>query len=396
MTPDVIADSAVSLAAAAGLLLVMARLQNADPLSRRFRLALSGLVILMIVRTLAWITGIGLFDALTTIVAGAVPLYGLIVTEGMLRRHAPPALKWAALIGALAFAVIAPIPVAVVEPARSYLLLLYQVSMIAGLGILAGSRDRSSLSPEENRAIDRLLLSLLLILPLIASDFRTPLVDTPVRLGGIAILGLAWLSLGLGRATSSPTGVIMGFLALCALSLVITVVVAALIRVSPREAVQIGAIVLSGCLVFAIGKEVHSLRTEARADTVLRHLAEGSLASPQAFLAELQARTGVEEVAFLTGEDLADLEAEDLLRCFDADPVQTRATASALAQGAGEQIAFLLDRFEATHLLLITDAPLTVLALNRPAIGGSDVALLELRAVQRMAALIARSTARQT
>ena len=38
--------------------------------------------------------------------------------------------------------------------------------------------------------------------------------------------------------------------------------------------------------------------------------------------------------------------------------------------------------------MLIRPEPLTILVLNRPAVGGAELAELELRALQRMAALV--------
>jgi hypothetical protein len=273
MTPEVIADSTVSLAAAIGLGLVIPGMQTGDPLSRRFRAALGGLATLMLVRTLGWVTGRPLFDSLTTLIAGLVPLFGLIVTEAMMRRHAPPILKWMVALGAAGFAVAAFLPASLAEPARTYILLGFQVTSLAAVGLLALTRDTASLSQDENRAIDRMLLSLLLILPLIASDFHTPLLYSPVRLGGIAILGLAWLSLGLGHSAGSGRGVILGFAGLILVAGFATLAIIGLADLPARVAVQAGAVVLSALLVYAIARETHSLRHQARADTVLRHLA---------------------------------------------------------------------------------------------------------------------------
>jgi hypothetical protein len=221
MTPDLWADSAASLFAALGLLIVLRRIGAAGPgpLTARFRAALGLLATLMAVRVAGWTTGLGLFDGLTVALAGAVPLAAVALTEGLLRRHAPPALKWLALAGTLAFAVTAVLPPAVLPTAtRGLALMLYQLTVLVSLGVLVLARDRSDLAAEENRAIDRMLASLALILPLLAGDFRTAGLDLPIRTAPIAILGLAWLSLGLGHATSKARHLAAGFAGVLALS----------------------------------------------------------------------------------------------------------------------------------------------------------------------------------
>ena len=53
-----------------------------------------------------------------------------------------------------------------------------------------------------------------------------------------------------------------------------------------------------------------------------------------------------------------------------------------------DHVAHLFARYDATHLMLATCAPLRVLALNMPSLAMSPRAELELRVVQRMAVLM--------
>ena len=92
MTPGMIADSIVNLCGAIGLGVAMATLYRRDPrspLTRRLLVALGIIALLFLVRGTAWWSGSGVLDNLSMIPAALIPLGALIVTEGILRRHAP-------------------------------------------------------------------------------------------------------------------------------------------------------------------------------------------------------------------------------------------------------------------------------------------------------------------
>lgn len=391
MTAEVWADSAASLAAALGLVIVIRRMgaNRGDPLARRFRWSLGMLAALMLVRVADWTTGLVPFAALTTALAGAVPLAAVLVAEGLTRRHAPSGLKWAVLLGAAAFAGAALMPATLLPaPLLGQSLMVFQLLGLAGVVLTVLARDRTSLSAEENRSIDRMLLALALILPLLAGDFRSGPLDLPIRTGAIGILGLAWLSLGLGHAAAGPRGVALGFLGIVALAGATALVLAELAGLPLRGGVQVAGVVLCALLLLAIALEAHALRAEARADSVLRHLAEAPLGSPEDFLADIETRAGVEGARLLGPADLGDFDLDRLTALFRADPLRSAARPGAPTPEEAEQLAWLFTRFEASHALMIGTAPLRLLVLNRPAIGGAELADLELRALQRMAALL--------
>ncbi len=181
---------------------------------------------------------------------------------------------------------------------------------------------------------------------------------------------------------------VAGFLAIVLLAVAVAVVLAGLAGLPLRAAVQAGGVVLAALLLLAIALEAHALRAEARADSVLRHLAEAPLQDPDAFLAGIETRAGVEGARLLGPAELGDFDLDRLAALFAADPLRSAARPGAPTADEAEQLAWLFTRFEATHALLVRRAPLSLLVLNRPAIGGAELADLELRALQRMAALL--------
>ena len=144
--------------------------------------------LLFFVRGVAWWSGNVWLDWLSMIPAAMVPLGALVVTEGMLRRHAPRTVKTVAVCGR--------------DPARprrraraggfatpyAIALSLFQFAGFATCAWLLASRDRASLLASENRSIGRLAVGALLIIPFVITDFQALAPDMPVRLGALGAL----------------------------------------------------------------------------------------------------------------------------------------------------------------------------------------------------------------
>ncbi len=92
MTAGTIADSIVNICGAIGLAVAMTTLYRRDPknpLTARFLAAMGLVALLFLMRGVAWLADITWLDRLSLIPAALLPLGALVVTEGMLRRHAP-------------------------------------------------------------------------------------------------------------------------------------------------------------------------------------------------------------------------------------------------------------------------------------------------------------------
>ena len=155
------------------------------------------------------------------------------------------------------------------------------------------------------------------------------------------------------------------------------------------------AIVIALCatLVAVIYNESVSLRAADRRQNLLDHMATGDISSPVRFLRGLQNHVLVEGALILRGADLGDFDLSVLANAFHQDPVRRRADInpkSNIAPDTREQLSWLFDKYEATHVLLAQHDPFTLLALNMPVLAASPGAETELRAVQRMALLVSQ------
>jgi hypothetical protein len=396
----VIADTITSLAALAGLLIVISVVggrDTGDPLSRRFLFGLRVLAVLLACRILDWTTGFALFRFVTIAAAGLLPLAALLLTEGLLRRHAPFALKVFAGGGAVLFLLVGLLPERFAEPWRMALLLAFQFGGFLAIGWLVMTRDRDSLSSAENRTVERMALSLLLILPFMVTDYRPGLFEVPVRLGGIAILFLCWLTIGLGRANLGHRDTIGAFAVIALSSVFAGLALGGMDDLGWRGSVQGVVIVLSATLLAVIYNDSVSLTAERRRESLLKHMADGDLTDSARFLRGLQHHILVDGALILPAADLGDFDLAVLGRALEQEPVRSRADVqpnASVDQDVAEQLAWLFEKYEATHVLLATLEPLTLVALNMPALASSPGVEMELRAVQRMAMLISQREAK--
>lgn len=395
MIAPTVADTFISLAAFLGLVVLIRAIRTFDagsPLTRRFLFGLKVLAALMIGRVLAWWTGLFLFEAATIIAAGLVPLATVLVAEGLMRRHAPRLTKWIAAGGAAAFAVLAFLPASLADPWRLVGLFLYQLVTFALAGHMAVTRDRKSLSRAENQAVDRIALSLLLILPLLVTDFRSAYVDLPVRLGGLAILFLCWLLISLGQRAVGHRDTVVSFVILTAVALIAALAIGIENDLDAAALARTASVVTAAALLGVIWKDGVGLRTEQRRQSLIRHLAEDRIDDTLGFLKELQNHPLVEGALLLGEAEFADLDLAGLKELTAARPLLRATETSGLSEADAEQLAWLTEKYEATHVMLVSRKPFRLIALNMPSVSATPGAEAELKVVQRMALLISERT----
>jgi len=279
-----------------------------------------------------------------------------------------------------------------IDPARLIGLLIFQTSgLLIGAWIVL-TRDKASLTAAENQTVERLALSLVLLIPLAAADFLMIYLHLPIQISPVAVLFLCWLAVSLGRAQATHRTPLVSFFAIVFGAGLAGAVIARLTDMSRDETIVTLAVILSAVLVAVLFIEARALRTEERSHTLLRHLAEDRSRDGVGFLRGLQAHPIVEGAVVIEAADLADLNATVLRRIFEVRPVLRRVDPPFKDGLEGDHISYLFDHFEASHILIADDAPMTLVALSMPALAASPRAEVELAAVQRMAWLMSRSS----
>ena len=380
--------SAAAVVGLAVLYRILTRRDAWDPINRRFLFAIKLTLALFIGRVLLVSTGIEAFRILILAAAGAVPLGVLLLTEGLLRRHAPFVFK--ALIGAgtAGFLLSSFWYSDSIDPQRLYALMIFQVLSFGAAGWMVVSRKRDSLSDGENAMVVRLGLSLILLIPMVFGDFMLMRVGLPVQLSAIGVLILCWLAIGLGRASLGHRASLMSLAGILGTACIVGGMIVLLSGIGRDGAILIIAILMATLLALAVIQDARALRREERSLGLLRHLADAKSDHALAFLRELRDHPDVAGAAIIDADSLAELQAPVLHQIFKAAPVLRKSDPPALGEAADDHITHLFERYAATHIMVVSQDPWVLVALSMPSLRASPVAELELQVVQRMASLM--------
>jgi len=390
MTPiaNVLTDLYLSLAALVGLTILHMTLTRDDALTRRFVFAVRATMMLFAGRALVVLTGGEAFRFLVMLGAGLIPLAVLLLTEGLLRRHAPPWIKVITAGGATLFVLLSFVPPVWIDPARLWALLFYQLAIFGLCGWLVVTRDKSSLSGAENITVVRLALSLIFFIPLIGLDYGTIILGVPVQLSAIGALTLCWLALTLGSDTQGQRASVIALCYALSVSGLAGLLIGGITGNGTNGFILGMAITLSAILLVMIAIDARRQQLAKQSLTILRHLATGPIDDPLTFLRGLQGFPSVEGALIIEAEDLADLRQTVLEKLLAKSPVLRRADPLPSDPEEADHITHIFDRFAVSHILKVGTSPLRLVALAMPSLSASPHAELEVQVVQRMAALI--------
>lgn len=393
MTPGVIADSIVNLCGAIGLGVAMVMLHRRDPrspLTSRLLLALGFIASLFLLRGVAWWTGSVWLDRLSMVPAALVPLGALLVTEGILRRHAPRFVKIAVVAGAVGLGLAGVLGM---ESFTAYYVVLglFQLAGFAVCGWLLGFRDRSTLLASENRSIGRLAVGAILVIPFIATDYQVFAPDIPVRLGALgALLFVTAVLIAGGAAETRRQALAMAALRLSSAALLGAAVAFVSPDVGAAQVMRFAAIAVSG--VLTIGLMVDALRAhfESQVPGVLNSVAASPARTRDALIAELERHPIFESARRCRESDLVAYD-PPLLRHFLSTRRVLRRTEApwglAVTDPAVERAVSLMAANSATHLIILNHDPVDLIVLAVPVISADPATETALALVRRLLAL---------
>jgi len=394
MTSGVIADSIVNLCGAIGLTVAMVTLHRRDarsPLTRRLLLALGVIAMLFFVRGAAWWSGTALLDRISLIPAALIPLGALIVTEGILRRHAPRQVKIVIVLGGIGLGLGGALGLERFVTLYFVLLSLFQLAGFATCGLLLATRDRTTLMASENRSIGGLAVGALIVIPFIASDFQVLAPDIPVRLGALgALLVVTAILIAGGGAETRRQALLMMALRLSSSALLGAAAAFVSPDVDGAQIMRFGAIAISG--VLTIGLMVDALRAyfESQVPGVLNSVAASPARTRDQLIAELARHPIFESARRYRENELAAYDPPMLRDFLSTRRVLRRAEAPwglTSSDPAVERAVSLMAANSATHLIILSHDPIDVIVLAVPVISADPATETALALVRRLLAL---------
>lgn len=366
-----------------------------DGLSTRFRATLMLAAIFFGARALHWLGLDGVVRWMAYASAALLPLTVLLLAEGLVRRHAPLWIKIVTSVGTVVLPLWAMNPAATGQMPFLLGLLLHQLLVFSLAGWLIWRRDPDSLSGVENTRIRQLSIALALLLPFLLTDYRLDAAPIPVRLSGLAVLVMCWLSLSMQFAPTlrGSTGIALAWSVL--VPVVAAVALTLHLDLSFAVGIQVWAMIQALLIVFELGRMVVRVRLHARSGALLGDLARKAHLSLDDFIKMLRHRAGAEGALIVTQTELRDFDANALRAGFDGaglcaltslprDPVQDTLSQS--------QMRLLLARYGAAQAALVSASPFAVALLRSGTFGGATPSA-ELGAAFAMARLISERDA---
>ena len=398
MTPSAVADSIVNLCGAVGLVVAMLALHRRDPagaLTKRLLFLLGVVAALFFIRALGWWQASAWLDRLSLIPAAMVPLGALVVTEGILRRHAPRAAKRVAVWGAVLLGLGGALGLEAWSTPYAIALSLFQLAGFVTCALLLAWRDRSQLHVSENRSIGRLAVGALLVIPFIVTDFQVLAPDMPVRLGALgALLAVTAVIVAGGGGETQRQGIALVALRVVSAALLGSAAAFIADNVDAAQIMRFSAVATAGVLTIGLMTDLLRAHFDERTLGIPGPIAASPAATRQQLLAELMHQPLFESARRFREADLAAYDPPVLCDLLASRAVLRGADAPwGLSRNdpAVERVTSLLAAHSATHVVVLGHDPLDLLVLAVPVMLADPASETALALVRRLLALTPES-----
>jgi hypothetical protein len=391
MTPGITADSIVNLCGAIGLAVAAAMLYRRDPrgpLTARLVVMLGLVAALFLLRGVAWWTDNTTLDRISLIPASLVPLGALVVTEGLLRRHAHRRLKAAALVGGIVLALAGALGPIALENLHTVVLSAFQLAGFAVCALLLIGRDRAGLLAWENRAIDRIAFGAIIVIPFIITDFRVLAPDMPVRLGALgALLAVTAILIAGASAETQRRGLWLTLLRLAGSALLGAAAAALSPDVDAAQLLRYCAVAMAGVLTIGLMTDALRAVLDAREPGVLDSIGASNATTRDALIAELTGQPIFESARRYREAELTAYDPPLLRGFLAARRVLRRADAPwgwAATDPAVERMVALMAARHATHVIVLSHQPVDLIVLAVSVIAADPATETALALVRRL------------
>jgi hypothetical protein len=389
MTSLLVADSIVSICGALGLFVAIATVRRRDPtgpLTQRITFALGLVAALFLIRGASWWANSDGLERLALCLASIVPIAALTLTEGVLRRHAPEAIKVAVSAVAILLAIAALFDVHRLLPETGWLLASFQLATFAACAAMIFLRERDSLAAVENFGVVRLAVGGLIVVPFLLSDYRELFPFVPVKLGALGSLLVVTTMLFEGEEARQRSFLLLGVRILGALALGGAT---AFIEkdVSSADIFRFAAIAVSGVLVIGLVVDLTRSALISLAPGLLASIAVSPAAGRGALLEQLSKHPLFATAQRLRTPALVDYDPPILSPALDGLSVLRQADYPwelSATNPAAERLFALMATYSASHLVVIENEPLDLLLLSVPVVSAdpaTETALLLARRI---------------
>jgi len=393
------ADIFINLIATIGMLgLWMSVRQRGviSPVERRICYLAIAMAFLFFMRSMFWMGGSYTVERVALIPAIAIPFLVLMTTEGLMRRHAPFLIKLLAALSFVIAAFIIMIGHRQFEPWFSYC--VGGIQLIIFLFCLAWIiiRKTSDLTASENRSANIFAVTLISVSLVSLTDFPE-IIATPVRLGAVGMLVVAYLLVYANSRTFSMRQTVVEIITIsAAVGIFLWMSVTVLGAETWQSVFQLGTVLLALLLTAVIIVRVFTTREGFKGQAELI-LAEANTDNLQSFLEESLAGKMTPYSAVLGAKDLSDYDIDSLQAAYETVPVISDKMlqgqlCQSLSKTACEQIDDVLTRHQATHSFMASVSPPIIVVSAAQPFGDEREFTAYLSLISKMAQLVKKVT----
>lgn len=352
---------AISAATVTGLLAVIWLLwDKTDSSLAHIRRLLLVAAIFYAARSIDWFFPTSLFRLLTVMSAAFIPLMMLLVIESLMRLHAPRWIKVFIAGGACGLTLTAFVASLFRDAEFSLLLFCFQLTAFAVMLYLIASRDKTQISQQENTIVARIALVLVILFPLLASDYQLLPHPVPIMMSGVAVLIGCWVLLHLHVRQLNSFRVVTELALLAGFALVATSFVAWYLDLNVGDTLRVWAMLFAFTMAAAIIVNAMKLHWQSGPmGSVTRGLTQAD--TLHSYLADLTRRELGCQI--LGAADLADFNRQMLLESFHVDGTIEKNELPKDPQQdsmSQSQMRNLLTRFGCARAYLVASEPLHI------------------------------------
>ncbi len=385
-----IADVVINLFAAGSLLIISRSLYRSAPSSPvylRVRVALWLGALLFGIRAVAWWTSSSFLGALEIVLAASSPIAALVLAEGLLRRHAPLMIKLTVVSATLVALLVHLVPGLPAGIKMATLLSAVAGSLIA-IAVFMLRRISHDLEREERRIAGRVLGSLLLVTPCIATDFENLFPDFPVRIGALSIVFLLYISFGAGSNSNRLYERGISIVVFLAISSVFSAAHVMAGDAADTDAViRAMAVGFAGLIFAALFSETMGSRSERRRASG-EFLHAGNLTEFTDLLGNHDRLNNFRDLDREAVEPLTHPAFDELLGHHPLLRAEQAPWARSQHDPGVERAMSLLKTYDATHVMRISAEPTRLFVFSVPAAATDPRLESELQAAQRIGELL--------
>jgi len=391
-------DAALAWLCAIGLahyITYIHRQRTRSLLERRMLMLLYCLEAFFIARGFTQITPGRWVSVATLAPAILIPLAATLFVEGMLRRHMTLTFKIFVAVGSAVFSVWNFLP-----SGRTNLFFRpFTAYLILGLGWIAFAlvrRDRSSLSPLENRYADATSVAFLVATAFAATELDIRPSWLPYGLGGLGGLTFLHVCVHLTEGRVKYARVTWNIVRQLLEGAVIAAAYGLIVRDADRSTLLFIFLFASSCVFnFGIRWRLRSLMRRRHDASLRQWLVNTTPRTLDEFIDALRHAPWGAEPLFLRDDSLADYD-DTLIGGYLASSngtatlarLRIRARTATTDIRAIEQLIDLLENHDMTHVALLGEHPVSLLLVNLPDVAGADGAASEIALVQKIARLL--------